>query len=209
MFLNNLIFPKNISLGSGGGSSYQTEIATNSGGYTYRNQRWANPLYKFDVIYGLNHRDKVQQVVDIHHVAAGSANSFRFFDHMDNKSGDYDANITSLDQLLGTGDGVIVDFQLVKNYTNSGYTRTRTITKPFDTVLVAIDGIDQTIGVDFTIDLTTGIITFTSAPLLGEVVTAGFNFHVPVRFESDYLPIEIKTLEIIGSELVLVEDRAA
>ena len=40
-------------------------------------------------------------------------------------------------------------------------------------------------GVDFEVDVTTGIVTFERAPDPGMEVYAGFEFDVPVRFDAD------------------------
>ncbi|MBP0651984.1 DUF2460 domain-containing protein, partial [Mycobacterium tuberculosis] len=64
----------------------------------------------------------------------------------------------------------------------------RAIVKPVaGSVLVAVDGRD--VGVD--VDATTGVVTLAVAPPPGAVVSAGFRFHVPVRFDSDELTIDL------------------
>lgn len=78
--------------------------------------------------------------------------------------------------------------QLTKVYASGAYSWTRTITKPVaGTVKVAKAGVLQTSG--FSVDTTTGIVTFTNAPASGVAVTAGFEFDVPVRFDTDELPV--------------------
>jgi uncharacterized protein (TIGR02217 family) len=46
---------------------------------------------------------------------------------------------------------------------------------------------------DFTLDVTTGVVTFLpgSIPGIGAEVTAGFAFDVPVRFDTDQLSINL------------------
>jgi uncharacterized protein (TIGR02217 family) len=66
----------------------------------------------------------------------------------------------------------------VKRYTSGSQTWTRTITKPVaGTVRTALDGAEQLGG--WSVDTTTGVVTFDSAPTAGVSVTAGFAFHVP------------------------------
>jgi uncharacterized protein (TIGR02217 family) len=43
----------------------------------------------------------------------------------------------------------------------------------------------------FTLDPTTGTITFAAAPVSGAALTAGFQFDVPVRFDTDHLAINL------------------
>jgi len=48
-------------------------------------------------------------------------------------------------------------------------------------------------GVAFTCDVTTGLVTFLPGhiPGPGAAVTAGFLFDVPVRFDTDYLEVDL------------------
>ena len=50
----------------------------------------------------------------------------------------------------------------------------------------------------WTVDTTTGVVTFTTAPAGGVAVRAGFEFDVPVRFDSDTLDVTLD-FERLGS----------
>ena len=90
------------------------------------------------------------------------------------------------DQLIGTGDGSTTTFQLKKIYGSAFDPWTRNITKPVSGTLTSgIDGVEKTITTDWTVDLTTGIITYNVAPGNALAVTAGFEFDTPVRFDTD------------------------
>ena len=68
----------------------------------------------------------------------------------------------------------------------------RDIAKPVaGSVRVAVDGIEMTAETDFTADPTTGLVSLTVAPASGAAVTAGFEFDVPVRFDTDFLDIDL------------------
>jgi uncharacterized protein (TIGR02217 family) len=69
-----------------------------------------------------------------------------------------------------------------------------------------LGGVEQLSG--WTVDTTTGIVSFTSAPGSGVAVTAGFEFDVPVRFDSDTLDVTLD-VERLGSitSIPLVEIR--
>jgi uncharacterized protein (TIGR02217 family) len=98
------------------------------------------------------------------------------------------------DQEIGTGDGTTASFQLIKSYGDGGSAYVRPITKPVaGTVRVAVDGAEKSDGVDFTVDLQTGIVTFQTSAIPGaaQAVSAGFEFDVPVRFDSDLLTINL------------------
>ena len=111
------------------------------------------------------------------------------------------------DQAIGTGTGSNRFFQLAKTYTSGAQSWTRAIVKPVGgTVRVALGGVEQLSG--WTVDTTTGIVSFTSAPGSGVAVTAGFEFDVPVRFDSDTLDVTLD-VERLGSitSIPLVEIR--
>lgn len=92
-----------------------------------------------------------------------------------------------------TGDGATAAFQLVKTYGAGFAPYTRAIAKPVaGSVRVAVDGVEQN-GSAFACDVTTGVVTFASGhiPAAGAAVTAGFSFDVPVRFDTDYLEVDL------------------
>jgi uncharacterized protein (TIGR02217 family) len=45
---------------------------------------------------------------------------------------------------------------------------------------------------DFTVDVTTGIVTLGAAPVADAVVRAGFRFDVPVRFDTDRIEVDLE-----------------
>ncbi len=68
----------------------------------------------------------------------------------------------------------------------------REIRKPVaGSVRVAVAGIEAAPG-DFTVDEATGRIEFAEPPTVGRVVTAGFLFDTPVRFDSDRIEVTLE-----------------
>ena len=64
----------------------------------------------------------------------------------------------------------------------------RPIKKPVvGTVIIAVEQDDKTETVDYSVDETTGTITFSHPPDPDTRVFAGYEFDVPVRFDSDSL----------------------
>jgi len=63
-------------------------------------------------------------------------------------------------------------------------------------VRIALSGVEQPSG--WSVDTTTGVVTFSAAPGAGVAVTAGFEFDVPVRFDTDALDVTLD-LERLGS----------
>jgi len=56
-------------------------------------------------------------------------------------------------------------------------------------VLVAVDGVARNSGI--AVDAATGLVTFDTAPPEGAVLTAGFLFDTPVRFDTDLLSVNL------------------
>jgi len=178
-------FPTNISQGSAGGPGYRTSIVTLDSGAEERVGHYAMPRHAFDVRFGVRSFADVRAVRDFYIARRGPAVAFRFKDWLDysSDSDSFPGSSTpgDTDVQIGVGDASDTTFQLVKFYTDAGGTVTRNITKPVSgSVVIALDGTPTASG--WTVDTTTGIVTFTSAPGLGVVITAGFEFDVPVRF---------------------------
>lgn len=200
-------FPDNISRGARGGPERRTQIVELASGDEERNASWADSRRRYDVAYGIRKADDLAAVIAFFEARGGRLYGFRFKDWSDYKSALPSVAISRNDQSLGTGTGAATQFQLVKRYTSGAQTWTRTITKPVaGTVLVALNGVNQPTG--WTVDTTTGIITFTVAPGIGIAVTAGFEFDVPVRFDSEAMDVTLD-FERLGSitSIPLIEVR--
>jgi uncharacterized protein (TIGR02217 family) len=96
--------------------------------------------------------------------------------------------------VIGTGDGVTDGFALTKTYGALYSPYRRPIVKPVpDCVRIAVDGTEAEEGVEFTVDATSGLVTFLAGhiPANGQGITAGFLFDVPARFDTDYLEVDL------------------
>ncbi len=181
-------FPDEIAYGSRGGPGFATVIVETDAGAEQRVGRWNNPRRRYDAAYGIKDRDDLYLVHQFYLARKGALNGFRFKDHLDYTSNALDGRTAPAidDQLIGTGDGTKTQFQLIKRYTSGPVVVSRNIRKPVaGTILVEVNGVAQVITVDFTVDTTTGVITFNTAPPLGQDVKAGFEFDVPVRFTKE------------------------
>jgi len=207
MAFHEVRFPDDISRSARGGPERRTQIVELASGDEERNASWANSRRRYDAAYGIRRADDLAAVVAFFEARNGRLYGFRWKDWADFKSCVPSQTSAATDQNIGTGDGTATDFLLVKAYTSGAQTWTRTITKPVDgTVKVAIDGVEQTSG--WSVDTTTGLITFTTAPDAGAVITAGFEFDVPVRFDTDMLDVTLD-IEWLGSitSIPLIEVR--
>jgi uncharacterized protein (TIGR02217 family) len=179
-------FPTDISYGSTGGPEFSTEVIALASAQEQRNINWQYPRERWDVAYGVRSAAMLEALRVFFYARCGRAYGFRFKNH-----DDFDVE----DQELGEGDGAETEFQLVKTYTSGEATLTRKITKPVTgTVSIYADGVPQ--GSGWSVDTTTGIITFTAAPADGVVITADFEFDVPVRFDTDYLAVAYESYEL-------------
>jgi uncharacterized protein (TIGR02217 family) len=63
-------------------------------------------------------------------------------------------------------------------------------------VRVAVDGVEASTP-NVNIDATAGMVTFApgAVPSTGAIVTAGFFFDVPARFDTDFLEIDMQAFE--------------
>jgi uncharacterized protein (TIGR02217 family) len=189
-------FPTDIALGAVGGPERRTEIVSLASGQEQRNARWANSRRKYNAGYGVKTLDDLSTVLSFFEERRGRLFGFRYRDSLDCKSCMPGSQIAATDQVIGTGDGVETHFRLVKNYGAGGNAWTRQITKPVaGSVMVAAGGVIQAEDSDFTVDTTSGWVTFQpgSEPAAGATITAGFEFDVPVRFDADEILVNLKT----------------
>jgi len=197
MAFHEVRFPDNISRGARGGPERRTQVVELASGDEERNASWANSRRRYDVAYGIRRADDLAAVVAFFEARNGRLYGFRYKDWADYKSSPPSQAITPTDQQIGIGTGSLKTFQLAKSYTSGAQTWTRTIVKPVaGSVRVALNGVEQMSG--WSVDTTTGIVSFTLAPGNGVIVRAGFEFDVPVRFDSDLLDVTLD-LERLGS----------
>lgn len=197
MAFHEIRFPDNISRGARGGPERRTQIVELASGDEERNASWANSRRRYDVAYGIRRADDLAAAVAFFEARNGRLYGFRYKDWADYKSGLPSQAVTPIDQRIGTGDGSTTTFALVKRYASGGQSWARTIGKPVaGTVRVAVNSVEQASG--WALDGTTGTVTFAAAPSAGMAITAGFEFDVPVRFDTDMLDVTLD-LERLGS----------
>lgn len=196
MAFHEIRFPLDIALGASGGPERRTEIVTLGSGREERNSPWAMSRRRYNAGLGLKKLDDIHDVIAFFEARHGRLHGFRWRDRADWKSGSPGAPVTPLDQVLGEGDGARTEFQLVKAYVSGEASYAREIVKPVTGSLrIAVVGAPMEEGTDFSADHTTGVVTFAVAPGDGAAVTAGFEFDVPVRFDTDFLDINLAAFE--------------
>ncbi len=193
MSFHDTRFPTAISRGAHGGPERRTDIVTLGSGAEERNARWAASRRSYNAGYGVKSLDDLHAVIAFFEERRGRLHGFRWRDPADFKSCAPERVPTALDQPLGIGDGARAAFQLSNTYGAAFAPYARTIAKPVaGSVLIAVAGIAAP-PANFSVDTTTGIVAFTAGhiPAAGAAVTAGFQFDVPVRFDTDKLEINL------------------
>lgn len=196
MAFHEIRFPANLSFGSVGGPERRTEIVTLANGFEERNTPWEHSRRRYDAGVGLRSLNDIETLIAFFEARAGQLHGFRWKDWSDYKSCAPLATPAPDDQLFGVGDGVAKIFQLTKTYQSGLQSYSRPIRKPVaGTVKIAIEGDPKIETVDFAVNHETGEITFVLAPDLGTRLTAGFEFDVPVRFDTDVIQTSVASFQ--------------
>ncbi|MGE0764899.1 MAG: TIGR02217 family protein [Hyphomicrobiaceae bacterium] len=194
MTFHEIRFPTQISRGATGGPERRTDVIVLGSGFEERNARWAHARRSYNAGYGVRSLDDLHQVIAFFEERRGRLYGFRWKDQADFKSCPPEQSASATDQILGTGDGSRAAFALSKRYGSLHAPYDRPISKPVSgSVLVAVDEAPQVEAVDFDLDASLGLVSFRAGhvPAAGALVTAGFEFDVPVRFDTDRLEVNI------------------
>jgi len=188
--------PLALAIGAAGGPERMVDVVRLASGAESRNARWAQSRRRWEVGGAAMRTEAAHELIAFFEARGGRRFGFRFRDPIDWKSCAPGGTISATDQPLGSGDGETTAFQLVKRYDSGGAFADRVIRKPVaGTVVVAVNGL----AADFEVDAATGVVTFVAAPADGAVLTAGFAFDVPVRFDADRLE-----MALVGNDAVRV-----
>jgi uncharacterized protein (TIGR02217 family) len=160
-----------LNYGASYGPRFNTAIATSANGIEQRRAIWSQPLITIQLGDRRVNQTELDYLLAFHASVKGAFAGFRIRDWSDYKSGW---------QPIGTGNGTLQSWQLIKAYTVAGVTVTRAIAKPIDgTLKVFLDGDEVLVG--WSCDYNQGILyTELTGP-----IAATFDFDVPVRFEQD------------------------
>lgn len=193
----DIVFPVCLSYGSEARPTYDTlKVEVSSGA----EQRFTRQLYpKF--LYRINILNmpapELQEIINIFHAVRGDLHGFMFKDFSDNTSSNTadsvsGATITGTDQPLGE-DGLYASgtefYNLYKTYSAGSVTVRRRIRYPIaDTLMVYVNGVENA---NWAWDADEQAVHWPSdAPSDGAVISAGYEFYVPVRFDVGEMGIE-------------------
>jgi uncharacterized protein (TIGR02217 family) len=206
MAVDALIMPEKVSVGFKGGPTFSTDkvVAVSMQERRFQNQSIARHMYT----WSLQNADNTESAAIIDTLRAF------WFD----RRGDFKAflmkdwaDFSATDEQIAIADTGTVSVQLTKTYSAGINPYVRIIRHiKSGTLVLKVDGVTQVSGVDFNVN-STGLVTFVSGhePALDSVITASFEFYVPVRFDGDAfsatLPeqsifiasVDLKAIEVI------------
>ncbi|QPC87219.1 TIGR02217 family protein [Mesorhizobium sp. NBSH29] len=195
---HDVLFPSPISFGATGGPERRNEIVQMTSGRERRNSRFAHSRRHYDAGTGVRSLEDLYDVLAFFEARRGSLHGFRFRDPFDSKSCRPADAISFTDQSIGTGNGTTQRFALAKTYGSGADAYARAIVKPVaGSVRVAVNGVERSTPSGFTLDATTGEIVFPGGqiPASGTAITAGFQFDVPVRFDTERIEISLSAFK--------------
>lgn len=178
--------PLSLAFGAQGGPERRTDIVTLASGGEVRNAAWSGSRRRWELGGAITKIEALHELVAFYEARRGQLHGFRFRDVVDDRSVKPGETVSATDQTLGLGDGETTIYALTKSY---GDTQRRIFKPVPGSVRAAIDG--QEIG-NVVSSSAEGTVRFQEAPPAGAVVTAGFLFDVPVRFDTDRLETSLE-----------------
>lgn len=208
-FIETPRFPLCPSFGIQGGPEFSVTVVSAGNGREVRNLNWSEAKRSYIVTIGPREDEQFEILLEHFETIGGKHIGFRFKDYKDFRSCPPYQIPNFTDQsvlIIGNGSGSDLLFQLAKTRTSGDLKRTRRIQKPVDgTVTIGVDGVQLLTGWD--VDSTTGLITFDDPPDASSLVTAGFEFDVPVRYDVDQLSWTIQDRRATAASFALIEVR--
>ena len=196
MAFHEVRFPANLSFGSVGGPERRTDIVTLANGFEERNTPWAQSRRRYDAGVGLRSLDDIERLIGFFEARQGQMYGFRWKDWSDYKSALPSKEVAYRDQVIALGDGASVTYPLIKTYRSGAAAYARRIAKPVQgTVRMGVQGDELQEGVHYEVDVSGGLVTFATPPLQDVEITAGFEFDVPVRFDTDRIATSVASFQ--------------
>lgn len=200
--------PEWIERGSGFEPTFRNVIQEAISGNEQRFAQWTKCRGVGNLSWGLqNSSDPMgdfRAILAMFRAHFGSLYPFRFRDWSD-----YQA----VNSVFGTGNASITSFQLSMTYDPQAillgsagtYFYVRDITLPTGTVVIKKANVIQTPGTAYTIS-SSGLVTFATAPASGAQLTWSGEFDVPVRFDSDSLPVVLNEADLTSIRAIPVKE---
>ncbi|SHI84872.1 TIGR02217 family protein [Shimia gijangensis] len=198
MGFHEVRFPANLSFGSIGGPERRTDVVSLANGFEERNTPWAHSRRRYDAGVGMRSLDDVELLIAFFEARRGQLYGFRWKDWSDFKSCKPSNEVNYRDQVIALADGIETSFVLQKTYLSGTAHYGRPILKPVEgTVRVGVEGDEMQEGVHYEINTETGQILFNHPPDPDRQITAGFEFDVPVRFDTDRIQTSVASFQAV------------
>lgn len=181
MAFHDVTLPDGFEYRSISGAGFSTIVQETSSGHEFRVARQSQGRHQFRLSKALQTPAEAAAIKAFALGRRGSLHSFKIKDWSDYTTAtDGISAATNADVVIGTGNGTLTTFQLIKVYDSAGAAPyQRTISLPVSgTVVVSVDSVATTA---FTVSAS-GEVVMNSPPSVGQVVKAGCDFEVPVRF---------------------------
>lgn len=188
---HEVLLPLPFALGASGGPERRVDIVALGSGRESRNTPWAHGRRRYDIGGAVRTLDQLHDLIAFFEARRGRLHGFRLRDPFDNKSCAPSLTPAATNQTLGVGTGTQTVFQLQKSYGAGAEVYLRPITKPVaGSVSVAVNGVALA-PAGFSVNTVTGQVTLATPSANGAVVSAGFQFDTPVRFDIERLDLSI------------------
>jgi uncharacterized protein (TIGR02217 family) len=181
-------FPPEISVGAMQGPIFSTIIVATANPGEQRVGLWKTGRMMFDVSKSIQTPAEMRAVVAFFRARQGRLRGFRFKDWTE---------YMCTTEILANPYPLLIT-QLQKTYSSGGVDSVRRITKPvIGAVTIFDNGSPLTVTTHYTVDYTTGVVTFAGGkPIAGHVYTWTGEFDVPVRFDTDQLKFTAEDVSI-------------
>ena len=179
--IDDVIFPLVLNEVSSA-PEFNTTITLMGNGAEQRIGNWQEARIVANASLGVRSLKDLKTLIAFFRARKGPLRGFLYKDMVDFKAAG--------DQ-FGTGDGTTTAFQLKRIYSDTANTDSRKIYRPkTGTIQIYKDAVLQTVTTHYTINYTTGIVTFVTAPAAAAVLTWNGEFYIPMRFADDRLPAD-------------------
>jgi len=196
MGFHDVRFPANLSFGSVGGPERRTDVVTLANGFEERNTPWAHSRRRYDAGLGMRSLDDIELLIAFFEARQGQLYGFRWKDWSDYKTCRASEAVGFQDQIVAYGDGETTQFQLNKSYQSGDAVYVRPVKKPvLGTVKAGVQGQELFEAIDWEVDTLTGMITFATPPAENAAVSAGYEFDVPVRFDTNRIATSVASFQ--------------
>jgi len=140
--------------------------------------------------------DDIELLIAFFEARQGQLYGFRWKDWSDYKTCRASEAVGFQDQIVAYGDGETTQFQLNKSYQSGDAVYVRPVKKPvLGTVKAGVQGQELFEAIDWEVDTLTGMITFATPPAENAAVSAGYEFDVPVRFDTNRIATSVASFQ--------------